>query len=163
MSHSITVTRTTTTTTTSALLLNTGYMKTTPGILKFIQLVLGIVTTAIVAHYITTYNLHALKSELFHLLMTTTFMIGTFCLLLSCLISIATGSIISKTIYEVVYHAVGFICLLVAGIILMVNVNNRSSNSYYYKPYLSAAILSLINSLLYLFSTILATKTYRGI
>lgn len=40
MSHNVTVTRTTTTvTTTSALLLNTGYLKTTSGILKLLQLV----------------------------------------------------------------------------------------------------------------------------
>lgn len=40
MSHNVTVTRTTTTvTTTSALLLNTGYLKTTSGILKILQLV----------------------------------------------------------------------------------------------------------------------------
>lgn len=40
MSHNVTVTRTTTTvTTTSAILLNTGYLKTTSGILKLLQLV----------------------------------------------------------------------------------------------------------------------------
>ena len=40
MSHNVIVTRTTTTTTsTSAILLNTGYLKTTPGILKVLQLV----------------------------------------------------------------------------------------------------------------------------
>ncbi len=40
MSHNVTVTRTTTTvTTTSAILLNTGYLKTTSGILKVLQLV----------------------------------------------------------------------------------------------------------------------------
>lgn len=40
MSHNVTVTRTTTTvTTTSAILLNTGYLKTTSGILKILQLV----------------------------------------------------------------------------------------------------------------------------
>ena len=42
MSHTVTVTRTTTTTTTSAIILNTGYLKTWPGILKFLQLVRNI-------------------------------------------------------------------------------------------------------------------------
>ncbi len=41
MSHSVTVTRTTTTTTTSAILLNTGYFKTYPGLLKLFELVGG--------------------------------------------------------------------------------------------------------------------------
>lgn len=39
MSHSVTVTRTTTTTTTSAIIINTGYLKTWPGILKLLELV----------------------------------------------------------------------------------------------------------------------------
>lgn len=37
--------------------------------------------------------------DLFHFLMATTFMIGTFCLLLACLTSLSTGGIIAKTIY----------------------------------------------------------------
>lgn len=39
MSHTVTVTRTTTSTTTSAIILNTGYCKTLPGILKVLQIV----------------------------------------------------------------------------------------------------------------------------
>lgn len=39
MSHTVTVTRTTTTTTTSAIILNTGYLKTWPGLLKLAQVV----------------------------------------------------------------------------------------------------------------------------
>lgn len=38
MSHTVTVTRTTTTTT-SAIIINTGYLKTWPGILKILELV----------------------------------------------------------------------------------------------------------------------------
>ncbi len=39
MSHTVTVTRTTTTTSTSAIILNTGYCKTIPGILKIAEIV----------------------------------------------------------------------------------------------------------------------------
>nr|CAH7757014.1 unnamed protein product [Callosobruchus chinensis] len=39
MSHTVTITRTTTTTTTSAIIINTGYLKSWPGLLKFAQLV----------------------------------------------------------------------------------------------------------------------------
>lgn len=39
MSHTVTVTRTTTTTSTSAIILNTGYCKTVPGILKIAEIV----------------------------------------------------------------------------------------------------------------------------
>jgi len=39
MSHAVTVTRTTTTTSTSAILLNIGYFKTLPGLLKLLHIV----------------------------------------------------------------------------------------------------------------------------
>lgn len=44
-------------------------------------------------------------AELFCFLMATTFMIGTFCLLLSCLVSLNTGAIISKTIFVSMHFA----------------------------------------------------------
>lgn len=42
---------------------------------------------------------HYAGFSLYFLLMVTTFLIGTFCLLISCLFSLSTGGIISKTIY----------------------------------------------------------------
>ena len=44
MSHTVTVTRTTTTTSTSAILLNIGYFKTVPGILKVLHVVSTVVS-----------------------------------------------------------------------------------------------------------------------
>lgn len=128
MSHSVTITRTTTTNSTSALILNTGYLKTLPGLLKLAQLVtinwqnfpklhriliskwfsqtiqiIGAVCVGLVAHYYTNYSnyrgYYGYTAELFFLLMATSFLIGTFCLLVSCLFSLSTGGIISKTIY----------------------------------------------------------------
>ncbi|KXJ81759.1 hypothetical protein RP20_CCG018103 [Aedes albopictus] len=52
MSHAVVITRTTTTTTsTSHLVLNTGYLKTTAGLLKLAQLIIGAVNVGIVAWY----------------------------------------------------------------------------------------------------------------
>jgi lysine/ornithine N-monooxygenase len=48
MSHTVTVTRTTTTTTTSAIILNTGYLKTWPGLLKLAQLVRNIYKISVI-------------------------------------------------------------------------------------------------------------------
>lgn len=186
MSHSVTITRTVTTSnTTSTLVVNTGYLKTLPGLLKLAQLVrhyhhfvtliehwaswkfgkmftkflsvstnflnvrkfvkterkfmkmfskflplstnfvkipenftnfsginygpethyqhqsflqiLGAVCVGLVAwYYDSRYNY---TPPLFFYLMATTFLIGTFCLLVSCLFSLSTGGIISKTIY----------------------------------------------------------------
>ncbi|VEN48568.1 unnamed protein product [Callosobruchus maculatus] len=109
MSHTVTITRTTTTTTTSAIIINTGYLKSWPGLLKFAQLILGIIVVGLVSYYVDKYHRYIQTPELFYLLIAVTFMIGTFLLLLSCLISISTASIISKTIYEVIYHGFAFL------------------------------------------------------
>jgi len=64
----------------------------------FCQQALGIVCVGITGHKISNYNFGS-SEEFFFLLMVTTFMIGTFILLVSCLASLSTASIISKTTY----------------------------------------------------------------
>lgn len=164
MSHTVTVTRTTTTTTTSAIIINSGYLKTWPGLLKLAQLILGIVTVGMVSYYIQKYQNMIQTPELFFLIVATIFMAGTFFLLLSCLLSIATASILPKTIYEVIYHGFAFLFLLAAGLTFVVYVNQKKNSYYYdYDAYLAAAILGLVNAALYLGSTIFALRTYRGL
>lgn len=52
MSHSVTVTRTVTTSnTTSTLVLNTGYIKTLPGLLKLAQLVINLIIILVSKYY----------------------------------------------------------------------------------------------------------------
>ncbi|XP_077290523.1 uncharacterized protein LOC143914245 [Arctopsyche grandis] len=161
MSHSVTITRTTTTTNTSAIIVNTGYLKTLPGLLKFGQLILGAVCVGIVSYYISHYNYANQTPELFFLLMSVTFLIGTFCLLTACLISLATSSIIAKTIYEVVYHLVACILYFAAALTLLIEISRR--RRYDHEAYMAAAIIGLIVAVLYLFSTIFAVRSYRGI
>lgn len=166
MSHSVVITRTTTTTTsTSHVVLNTGYLRTTPGLLKLAQLIIGAVNVGIVAYYIRHYPSSGLASspELFFLLMAVAFLIGTFCLLASCLVSLSTGGIISKTIYELIYHTIAFLLYLIASIILLVDVTNGRYYRAMKDAYMAASILGLIVSSLYLFSALLAQRSYRGI
>lgn len=164
MSHSVTVTRTTTTTTTSAIIINTGYLKTWPGILKFAELILGIVTVGLVGYYYQRFQNLTQTPETFFLLMAVTFMVGTFLLLMSCLISISTSSIISKTIYEVVYHGFAFLLLLAASLVFVIEVNHKKRTYYNdYEPYFAAAVIGLVNSVLYLLSTIFAQRSYKGL
>lgn len=91
---------------------------------------------------------------LLFVLMVTTFLICTFCLLLSCVFSLSTGGLISKTIYvsddsneiliifiqsyfllkiilfyslfeqEFVYHLFGFILLLIASILFFIKLHD---------------------------------------
>ncbi|CAO1337836.1 unnamed protein product [Diamesa serratosioi] len=160
MSHSVTITRTTTTSgNTSTLILNTGYLKTIPGLLKLAQLILGAVCIGCVAWEF--FRSQTTNTDLFFLSMACSFFIGTFCLLVSCLFSLSTGGIISKTIYELIYHSVAFILYLVASILLMIKVTD--SRYYSRDRHMIAAVAGLILSALYLISTVFAHRSYRGI
>lgn len=161
MSHSVTIRTQTVTSSSSAIIINTGYLKTWSGILKLLQLALGIVCVGIVGHEVNQHG-YQFTAVLFFLLITTTFMIGTFILLLSCLSSLSTASIISKTIHELLYHSIAFGLLLAASLTLMVHVNNYK-RYHNYELLLGASICGLVNTVLYLFSTIIALRTYRGI
>uniref|UniRef100_A0A8D8KX00 (northern house mosquito) hypothetical protein n=1 Tax=Culex pipiens TaxID=7175 RepID=A0A8D8KX00_CULPI len=165
MSHAVVITRTTTTTTsTSHVVLNTGYLRTTPGLLKLAQLIIGAINVGIVSWYLRRYHsVYASGNpELFFLLMAVAFLIGTFCLLVSCLVSLSTGGIISKTIYELIYHTIAFLLYLIASIILLVDVTNGRYHSSLKDSYMAASILGIIVSALYLFSALIAQRSYRG-
>jgi len=159
MSHTVTVTRTTTSST-SAIIINTGYLKTLPGILKLLEVVISAVCLGILAYYRVRYYPVA---EDFFLCASTTTLVASFCLLTACLVSLSTGTIISKTIYELVYHFVAFALILASSITLLVQLNRYSSRYAHYDAYLAASILGLILAALFLISTIFACRTYRGL
>ncbi|XP_064555661.1 uncharacterized protein LOC135440434 [Drosophila montana] len=159
MSHSVTITRTTTSTTnTSYIVLNTGYIKTFPGILKLFQLLIGIAVVTLMSIRYHDSPYYRGEQDLFHFLMATTFMIGTFCLLLACLTSLSTGGLIAKTIYELIYHSVAAILLLASSVCLLIKLKDGRNDSY-----MAAPILGLVNTVLYFISAFLAHRSYRGI
>ncbi|XP_025266998.1 uncharacterized protein LOC112637059 [Camponotus floridanus] len=159
MSHSVTIRTQTMTTSSSMIVINTGYLKSWNGILKFLQLALGIVCVGIIGNEFNTYLRFA--PQCFFLVITVTFMISTFILLLSCLMSLSTASIISKTIYELLYHSIALGLLFAASLTLLIHITNYK-RYYNYELLLGASICGLINTCLYLFSTILAFRTYKG-
>ncbi|XP_022820167.1 uncharacterized protein LOC111352077 isoform X1 [Spodoptera litura] len=166
MSHSLTITRTTVATSGTPVYINSGYMSSTPGLLKLAELLLGAACVGVVAYYMDHgyYRIGDGKAVLFYLLVAVACLVGTFCLFTSCIVSLSTASIISKTIYEVIYHGVAFVLYLAAGITLMVEVNHYKDHYRRdYEPYLAAAIMGLIMAALYLLSTFLANRQYRGI
>ncbi|TMW52481.1 hypothetical protein DOY81_002441 [Sarcophaga bullata] len=164
MSHSVTITRTTTSTTnTSYIVLNTGYLKSFSGLLKLFELLIGGAMVGIFSYYQTNGScFFGIEGVVFAFLMSVTFMIGTFCLLLACLTSLSTGGIISKTIYELIYHSVAAILLLVCSLILVIKLSDRSRNKQL-DAYLAAGVMGLVNSILYFISAFLAHRSYRGI
>ncbi|XP_031629413.1 uncharacterized protein LOC116344800 isoform X1 [Contarinia nasturtii] len=178
MSHgaNITVTRTVTTSNPNVIIINKGYLKTLSGALKIVQLILGGVVIGLllknfydypyynfhnnhpyIPHY--GYNVHVTE-VLLVLVLAVVFFILSACLLLSCIFSLSTGGLISKTLYEFLYHLVGFILLLIASILLYVKINKY--NLVYYDYYLAAVIVCGVNSILYLASTVVAFREYRN-
>ncbi|KAF7990423.1 hypothetical protein HCN44_000228 [Aphidius gifuensis] len=157
MSHTVTVRTATVTTSTSAIIINTGFMKTYRGALKLLELILGIVCVVLV--WMARGSSYYHSEHLFFLLMATTFAIATFAIVLSCLLSISTDSILSKTIFEPIYHAIAFALVFAASINLLVKTQNNNRDELL----LIASILGTINGVLYLFSTILGSRSYRGL
>ncbi|XP_018020172.1 uncharacterized protein LOC108676584 [Hyalella azteca] len=165
MSAQVTVHRMTTTTTTTAVLLNIGYLKTLPGILKLFQIVLGIVAVAITGHYIKWDSSYyeSMVPELFFLLVATTCLITTTLLLLSCLCSIATASIIPKTLFETLYHIVASLLYLSAGLCFIIYLNSEQNRRYVtnYGPKTAAAAIGLVNTALYFLACFYSVRSYR--
>jgi len=171
MSHQMTVTRTVTTShhEGTAFVLNTGTFKTCPGILKLLQLICAIITTGIMGYYMGNYSSGystQFRSELFFMLISTTCLITTACVIISMVLSIGTASILPRTFFEVVYHFVAFILMCAASITLLVILTdrNRGYRGYRTRDYeakLAAAAIGLILSFLYLCTFVLAIRSWR--
>lgn len=165
MSHSVTVTRTTTTTTTSAIIINTGYVKTWPGLFKVLQFALGLAAVILVGYYYKSHAMaHSTPVTLFFTI-ACTFLIGTFLILLACLLSISTASVLPKTIYEVIYHGFAFGLYLAATLTFFIEVKNYTKSRYdnFQESYFTAAVLGLFVTALYLLSLVFALRSYRGL
>lgn len=126
----------------------------------YIQIIGGICVFC-VGWNILNYQSYLSNTTLFFLCMAVSFFIGTFCLLLSCLVSLSTGGIISKTIYELIYHSIACILYLIAAILLLSRTLDYRRESTH--PHMIASVLGLVLAGLYLISAVLAQRSYRGI
>ncbi|XP_050740158.1 uncharacterized protein LOC127010317 isoform X2 [Eriocheir sinensis] len=151
MSTQVTVHRMVTTTTTSAFLINVGYLKTFPGILKIFQVLLGCVVVGITGHYIHwTSRSQQFVPELFFLLIATACLITTSLLLFSCLCSIATASIIPKTLFETLYHIAASCLYFASALYLLIYLTNKTYRDNYYVAKTAASVVLLHATLAYL-------------
>ncbi|CAL4117876.1 unnamed protein product [Meganyctiphanes norvegica] len=152
MSTQVTVHRMVTTTTTSAVLLNIGYVKTLPGILKVFQIILSCIAIGILGHYITTYtsSREVIVPELFFLLIATACLICTSLLLFSCLCSIATASIMPRTLFEAMYHIVACLLFFAAGLCLVIYLKENEHYIYNYVAKMAAGVVMFHATLSYL-------------
>ncbi|XP_069185049.1 uncharacterized protein [Procambarus clarkii] len=151
MSTQVTVHRMVTTTTTSAFLINVGYLKTFPGILKIFQIILGCVAVGIIGHYIHwSQRSDSLVPELFFLLIATACLITTSLLLFSCICSIATASIIPKTLFETMYHIVASLLYFASALYLLIYLTNKTYRDSHYVAKTAASVVLLHGTLSYL-------------
>ncbi|KAK9890693.1 hypothetical protein WA026_012045 [Henosepilachna vigintioctopunctata] len=152
------------------LFLNVGYVKSVSGILKLLQLILGAVAVGLVGYYYTNSDcgiFYALyTADTFFLVISVTFLIGTFLIYLSCIISMSTASLVSETVYEIVYHGFACILYLAASICFSVKTFDRFDNPLcsINGCYKAAAIIGFFITVLYLLSALYPKRSQvRGL
>ena len=98
--------------------------------------IIGAVCVSLVAW--NFWSVYTRNPELFFLCIAVACLVGTSCLLVSCLISFTTGGVISKTIFELIYHSTAFILYIIASILVLIKANDyRLSSS---SPYMLAGV-----------------------
>merc|ERR1739838_115210 len=148
MSAQVTVHRMTTTTTTTAILINVGYVKTLPGALKLLQMIVGV---SIIGHFIhrnMSGDYDYMLPELFFLIALSACLFTTTLLFMASLWSIATASILPKTLFETMYHVTALLLCLSSGIWFLVIISKRDRRDYVHdqEPKLAAASLGVVNA-----------------
>ncbi|XP_076053984.1 uncharacterized protein LOC143032806 [Oratosquilla oratoria] len=153
---------------TSVIIINTEHLKTLPGLLKVMQVALGCLTVGILGHYIKwTYksSYDVMLPELFFLLVATTCLITTALLLFSCMFSISTAAMLPKTLFMSVLQgmlAYLLTCCSVNYIRELVARNeNYDINEIGYNSKMFAGVIGIINTLLYIISTICSVRSFR--
>lgn len=188
MSQSVTVTRTFRFRRSSdgtARCCNGSHVVSADGALHVAQIVLGAVCVGIVGYYgneyyydfgaqaaewirlvLKTKQLDVWKPVILFMLTSTACLINTLCLFCACLISFNTASIITKTVYGILYHTVSCCLYLATSVFLIVSVNKEDirnyRDGYYFEPFMAAGIIGVINSVLYLLGVFLSCRSYRG-
>ncbi|KAL0108108.1 hypothetical protein PUN28_015007 [Cardiocondyla obscurior] len=144
--------------------INTEYIRSWNGIFKMLQLLFGTICVGLIGSEFDNAISYSDFSRCFFLIVTCTFYIGTFILFISYFISPSAASIIPKTIYELIYHAVAAVLLIASTIALMVQIHKKSDVASIiaktYNTLLASSIFALINTILYILSAIMGFGTY---
>ncbi|XP_012543304.1 uncharacterized protein LOC105840786 [Monomorium pharaonis] len=144
----------------SNFIINLDYLRSWNAIFKILQLALGTICVGIIGHEFNNTLMYSSSSASFFLISTTTFYIGTFILFISYLLSPSAASIIPKTIYELVYHAIASLFLFSGSVAMMVYIHKFEVKGSYYKAELAASICCLLNTCLYICSAVMGFSTY---
>lgn len=147
---------------------NMGYLKTGHGMLKFFQVLLGAIIIGIVAYHFDRHRqlTTMLVPEVFYLIVAVAALIGTFCLLMSAMLSVESAAVLPQTMFEPIFYVIMTGLYIAASVHFMVQTCHRRRGGYRtgeLNGFLAAAILGLINSLLYLWSFVNSVRRFRKI
>ncbi|XP_053209380.1 uncharacterized protein LOC128393267 [Panonychus citri] len=143
MSSNVRITQTTTTTTTaSVLVINTGYLKTKLGLLKSLIFILTLI--AFILMSVRHRYLIANNDFLFLYLINWCHLYAIFLMLITCLFSLSTATLMPKMTFDFVFHFSATILFLLAGL-WSISIAIDS----YYSTYKTASILAFLIALLH--------------
>ncbi|XP_076366213.1 uncharacterized protein LOC143255055 isoform X1 [Tachypleus tridentatus] len=159
MSTSVTVRQTTTHTSSEVaiIVLNFGHFKTLSGILQVLQTVVGLTCMSLLlkAGSICTVS----GSIVFLLLLSFGYFVTTLIILVTCLLSMVSSSVLQNTLFFLGYHGLGFILYLTGGLALL--IQSTTGRPQKRELVIPAAVMGLINCGLYLTLFIVAYKKFR--
>jgi len=146
---------------TSYIEFNRCYFKNFSGVLKLLEVALGMVCVALAGRNFSMDHgyLDEFK-QLTFLIITASFMMGTYLVILSSLLSKPFGELIGYTIYEVLYNIHGGVLHLIVSSMIMSETQNYSGKRQY-NVTMASAIVSMINALFYFISAFTGHSRYK--
>jgi len=156
------VTTTTTTSSASILVINTGYLKTKEGIVKLLILLLTIIVFVLVmletqsySHYFgRSYGFYA--NDLFLLLVSFAGLFTTSIMLLTCVTSLGTASLLPKISFDFTYHILCCLFFFISGLWVLIDALDKRTNSI-----VAASVIALVISFLHLIHGIFSYRLCR--
>lgn len=147
---------------------NTGYLMSGPGLMKFLQVLLGAIIIGLVAYHFDRHRqlTTMLVPEVFFLIVAVAALVGTFCLLLASLLSVESAAVMPQTMFEPIFYVIITGLYMAAAVHFMVQTCHRRRGGFRtpeLNAFLAAAILGLLNALLYLWSFVISVRRFRKI
>ncbi|XP_023210158.1 uncharacterized protein LOC111613083 [Centruroides sculpturatus] len=157
------------------LVLNVSYVKSIQGIIKCVQLFLGLLCLGLILYYCTRDRFGVAEyqgfkgslSETYFFLVTFSCLHGTATLLISYVISLSTATVLPKTTTELIYHGFASVFYLTSSLALMITIIQRNSKLVLYRErgyagLITASVFGLINTGLYVTSFMYSYIMFKG-
>ncbi|XP_055371442.1 uncharacterized protein LOC129605608 [Condylostylus longicornis] len=146
---------------TTYILFNRLYFKNFAGVLKLLEVALGMVCVALAGrNFSIDHNYLDEFKQITFLIITSSFMVGTYLVMLSSLLSKPFGELIGQTIYEILYNIHAGVLHLIVSSMVMSETQNYSGKKQY-NVTMACAIVSMINAVFYFISAFTGHSKYK--